>query len=209
MKIKLTDIPVFYVNLDSRTDLRERMESMFSRLGFTNTHRSPGVVVPDKPVCVGIAEAYAKCFELVESLSGGGPFLMFDDDAVPTDDFCSELEVPDDFDAVYVGISRYGRRHSDGCCAIDLVEANYISDSMAKINSMLSSHAILYAGINKPYVKTIRSYLPDAIREKIHCDILFTTAQTDHRVYALTNPMFYQTSSEQHTRLKLTDFIAR
>jgi hypothetical protein len=209
MKINLREIPAFYVNLDSRIDLRERMESTLSRLGFSKIYRSPGVVVPDAPVCVGIAHAYKNAFDLAESVSNGGPFLMFDDDALPTDAFTADIEVPNDFDAVYLGISRYGRRHSDGCCAIDLVEATYISDTMAKINSMLSSHAILYAGINNPYTQKVRDRLLPAIREKIHCDIEMARSQPDHQVYAFVDPLFYQTSQEWPTRLKLTDFVPR
>lgn len=61
--------------MDRRVDLKERMESMFSRLGFTNTYRSPGVVVPDEPVCVGIAYAFKNAFDLAQTVSGGGSVL--------------------------------------------------------------------------------------------------------------------------------------
>ena len=206
MLINLTTIPTVYINMDRRVDLRERMESMFSRLGFTNTHRSPGVVVPDEPVCVGIAYAFKNAFDLAQTVSGGGPFLMLEDDVVPRSSFSANIEVPDDFDAVYLGISSWGLM--DGIPG-PYTSVTYLSDTIARVHTMLSGHAILYAGSDRTYTKTVHGLMDVAAKAKTYQDIEFAKTMPHHNVYAFVDPLFFQTSSTEPTNLKLTDFAPR
>lgn len=206
VKVTLTNIPTVYINMDARTDLRERMESMFSRLGFTNVHRSPGVVVPDAPVCVGISYAFKNAFDLARSVSNGGPFLMLEDDVIPRQSFAADIEVPDDFDAVYLGISSWGLR--DGVPG-PYTSATYVSDTLARLHTMLSGHAILYAGSDKEYTKTVHGLMDASAQAKTYQDIEFAKTMPHYNVYAFVDPVFYQTSQAEPTNLKLTDFVAR
>lgn len=200
MKINLTEIPVVYINLDRDTEKRSNMEKLFSDHGFKNTHRSPGVIVPHEHVCVGISYAFRNAFQLAFSVSDGGPFLMVEDDLVTRESFRTEIELPDDFDACYLGISTWARVNgiSGPYLRGDFLEEN---SELLRIYNMLSGHAILYSG--NEYSKVVHSKMTKAIMNKTYQDIEFAETMGDFNVYAFADPFFYQTSSKEVTDLSI------
>lgn len=200
MKLNLTELPVVYINLDKDTHKRKNMEKIFSDHGFTNVHRSPGVIVPNEHVCVGISHAFRDAFELAFSVSDGGPFLMFEDDLEIRPCFRTEIEVPDNFDACYLGISTWARVNG---ISGPYLQGEFIENypELIKIYNMLSGHAILYSGTE--YSKVIHAKMTKAIQEKTYQDIEFAETMGDYNVYAFTDPLFYQSSSENVTNVML------
>lgn len=47
MKLKLTDLPVVYINLDEQTDRKKTLEENLKGLGFKNIIRVSGFKDPD------------------------------------------------------------------------------------------------------------------------------------------------------------------
>ena len=47
MKLKLTDLPVVYINLDEQTDRKQTLEENLKGLGFKNIIRVSGFKDPD------------------------------------------------------------------------------------------------------------------------------------------------------------------
>ena len=141
MKLKLTDIPVVYINLDEATEKGERVQKSLEELGFKNIIRfSAHKETIGKKGCA-ISHVYA--LEEVEP-----PFLLIEDDCLPKD-FVDEIEFPDDADAVYLGISSWGRMNShSGPCVQHREVEGY--PHLVRIYNMLSTHAILY--LNPDYI---------------------------------------------------------
>ena len=201
MKLNLTELPVVYINLDRDTQKRQNMEKIFDDHGFKNVHRSPGVIVSNEHVCVGISHAFRNAFELAFSISDDGPFLMFEDDLVMRPTFRTEIDVPDDYDACYLGISTWAR--INGISGPYLRGSNVDDRSdLIRIHNMLSGHAILYGG--NEYSKVIHAKMTKAIQDKTYQDIEFAETMGNYNVYAFTDPLFYQSSSENVTNLTLS-----
>ena len=194
MKLKLTELPVVYINLDDQPLRRELMEENLEKLGFKNVIRVSAFKDPIGKR--GCAYSHALALEEVDS-----PFIVLEDDCLPLN-FVDEIEIPDEADAVYLGISSWGRMnsHSGPCVQWDKVEGY---DDLVRIYNMVSAHAILY--INPDYVDLCKRIAYHGYLISDHHDIGFADVQKYYDVYAFDEPMFYQTSSNG-TDGKLTDY---
>jgi len=194
MKLKLTELPVVYINLDDQPLRRELMEENLNKLGFKNIIRVSAFKDPIGKR--GCAYSHALALEEVDS-----PFIVLEDDCLPLN-FVDEIEIPDEADAVYLGISSWGRMnsHSGPCVQWDKVEGY---DDLVRIYNMVSAHAILY--INPDYVDLCKRIAYHGYLISDHHDIGFADVQKYYDVYAFDEPMFYQTSSNG-TDGKLTDY---
>ena len=101
MKLDLRDIPVYYINLDSAVDRREAMEEMTKKLGFKNVTRVEAIKHPRGSIGSGGSH------DLILSIHKP-PFIILEDDckALSVDTL---VDIPDDADAFYLGISSWGR----------------------------------------------------------------------------------------------------
>ncbi len=184
MKLKLTDIPVVYINLDEATEKGERVQKSLEQLGFKNIIRfSAHKETIGKKGCA-ISHVYA--LEEVEP-----PFLLIEDDCLPKE-FVDEIEFPDDADAVYLGISSWGRMNSHSGPFVQYREVEE-HPHLLRIYNMLSTHAILY--LNSDYIDLCRRIAYQSYLIADHLDIGFAEVQRYYDIYAYDNPLFYQTSS--------------
>ena len=183
MKYKLTDIPVIYINLDEQTERKERIENSLKELGFKNIIRLSAYKDPDSKR--GCAYSHALALEEIEA-----PFILLEDDCLPLND------------AVYLGISSWGRMnsHSGPCVQWDNVD-NY--PDIVRIYNMLSAHAIFY--INSDYVDLCKRISYNGYLISDHHDIGFAEVQRYYDIYAFDSPLFYQTSSNG-TNQKLSTY---
>lgn len=114
--------------------------------------------------------------------------------------FIDEIEIPDDTDALYLGVSSWGRMngHSGPCVQWEYAEeisstGGKIRTDLVRVWNMLAAHAILY--LNPDYVDICKRIAYHGYLISDHHDIGFADIQKYYDVYAFDNPMFYQTSS--------------
>ena len=187
MNLDLRDIPVLYINMDKDVGKRERIENHIDRLGFKTKIRVPGVVHRDGPLAGCALAQYNALYEV------DPPFIILEDDATPFD-YNPIISIPDDADALYLGISSWGRMNSHSG---PFVQWEYyfkeVDINLLRVYNMLSTHAILY--LNLEYISVCKkiAYHHHEINE--HVDIGFTDIQKYYNVYAFNQPLFYQTSS--------------
>ena len=184
MKFKLADIPVIYINLDEQTERKKRIENSLNELGFKNIIRLSAYKDPNSKR--GCAYSHALALEEIQP-----PFILLEDDCLPLN-FLDEIEVPEDADAVYLGISSWGRMnsHSGPCVQWNTVD-NY--PDLIRVHNMLGAHAILY--INSDYVDLCKRISYNGYLISDHHDIGFAEVQRYYDIYAFDSPLFYQTSS--------------
>lgn len=184
MKIKLTDIPVVYINLDEQLERKENLEKHLNNLGFKNIIRVSAY--KDSIGKRGCAYSHAIALEEIDP-----PFILLEDDCVPLN-FVDDIDIPDDSDAVYLGISSWGRMnsHSGPCVQYDEVEGY---PDLLQVYNMVGAHAILY--INPDYIDLCKRIAYHGYLIADHHDIGFAEIQKYYDVYAFNSPMFYQTSS--------------
>ena len=187
MNLDLRDIPVVYINMDKDVDKRKRIENHIDQLGFKTKIRVPGVVHQDGPLA-GCALAQYNALNEIDP-----PFIILEDDATPFE-YDPIISIPDDTDALYLGISSWGRMNSHSG---PFVQWEYyfkeVDINLLIVYNMLSTHAILY--LNPEYISVCKkiAYHHHEINE--HVDIGFTDVQKYYNVYAFNQPLFYQTSS--------------
>ena len=197
MNLDLREIPVVYINMDKDVDKRERIENHIDRLGFKTKIRVPGVVHEDG-ARAGCALAQYNALHEIDP-----PFIILEDDATPFD-YNPIISIPDDTDALYLGISSWGRMNSHSG---PFVQWDYyfkeVDINLLRVYNMLGTHAILY--LNSEYISVCEKIAYHQLNINEHVDIGFTDVQKYYNVYAFNQPLFYQTSSNG-TNQKLSSY---
>jgi hypothetical protein len=194
MKLDLRNIPIFWINSEFATDRREKMIQLFERCGFKNHTRIEAITHENK--IIGCALSHSRILGSIDSQKEIIPyFVVMEDDIQETSDLKMEIEIPDDFDAFYLGTS-YWANSLDRSKMSLMTRSTYkqfISDSIYRISHMTSLHAVLYK--NGEYNKTagieILNYLQNP-NGNLHCDVVTAELQSKFNVYAVDTPYFYQ-----------------
>lgn len=184
MKIKLTDIPAYYINLESQVDRGKQTHELLKNLHFKEIRRAPGFRHEKHAVGVGLAHQ-----NVLDSLKKqSNPFIVFEDDIAVTH-LDHIIEVPDDADAIYLGVSKMG---VVGDTHKELIIADRVDgyDGLYRIYNMLAAHAVLY--INQDYVKSLAEETRRYVDLGKPVDIAMAKHMSKGKVYALDRPMFIQ-----------------
>jgi len=204
MKINLLKIPVFYINMAKDIHKKEYMENRLKKFGFKNINRIDAV--EDKQNGrVGLSKSQLKALSQVPA-----PFIILEDDADPKN-IVSEIEIPDDAHAVYLGNSQWGFMQSHAGFYLKYKKVENMPN-IYRIYNMLSSHAILY--LDQEYVemckKTTRYCAYDY---PMPMDVPFAMLQRFFNVYCLDKPAFIQkdyagkmSAAPQYTRGQLSQY---
>ena len=182
MNLDLRKITALYINLLQDTGRNNDMKKLFKTCGFESHYRIDAEYTPNS--LAGCSLSHHNALNEVEP-----PFILFEDDCV-VKNFKPIIEIPDDADAVYLGISSWGRMNSHSG---PFVQYEDLGDGLLRIYNMLSAHAILY--LNQEYVSWCSRISEQATSIADHQDIGFAEIQRYFNVYAFDDPMFYQSSS--------------
>lgn len=186
MKINLLDIPVFYINTKNAEEKDKKTRAMLEGLGFKNINRFEGVYIKEPKV--GCAVSHNSLLEKI--LDTEHPVLILEDD-VEIFQFNAEIEVPDNSDAIYLGLSKYGiDLNSPNQNVVSKTKYDIIDKNICKLHNMLSAHAVLL--INKEYKYSIYSDIKKQIEIKDNQDKARARSMAKFNVYGLRKPMFYQ-----------------
>ena len=184
--LDLREIPFYYINLDDAVERRNNTESQLKELGIKNITRFPAI--RHSYGAAGTPRSMQKALEIAQN---GEPFVLMEDD-VAVKRFDPIIEIPDNADAFYLGISGWGRMNSHSG---PFVQWERISDNILRTYNMLSGHAVMY--ITDEYINLAKKICYHAgYNIEDHVDIGFAEVQRWHNVYALDDPYFYQTSSD-------------
>jgi len=195
MKLDLREIPAIYMNLTAHVDKNQNMQNILKECGFNNIIRIEGVLDKDNPVA-GCSKAHYEGLSEIDP-----PFILFEDDCM-VKNFRAEIEVPDNADAVYLGVSSWGRMNGHSG---PYVQYEQVDGELYRVYNMLGGHSILY--LTPDYVDMCKriSYHAGYII-KNYQDIGFAEVQRWFNVYAFDEPFFYQTSGYHGTVNALTSY---
>lgn len=190
MKIDLRKIKTFYINLDKDTIRNESMQQLVSDFGFTNAERSAGEYRAGDPLS-GCAASHFNILSTNKTKT-----IILEDDCVLKRN-TPVIEVPDDADAIYLGLSEWGYfRDVSKRENFTFIQHNEYKN-VYKVNGMLATHAILY--LNKDYMKMCEIVSKFSADNSVHVDQGFARIQRYFNVYALAEPIFYQSSNTEAT----------
>jgi len=179
------------ISLADAADRRAHMTRLCGKLGL-NWRWLEAVKCSPGPIGCGLSHIAA-----LTTAQPDGPLLLLEDDIEPTEHFQSEVTIPDDADALYIGTSHYGGleayRFRPSLAAI---AAEHRSTGLLRIHSMMSAHAILY--LTDRDRRAAADAIVSAIAvERSPPDQGLAAIQTHYSVYALHQPMLYQSAAFQ------------
>lgn len=194
MKIDLRNFPTFYINMDKHKDRNVDMIQLGKDVGFKEYSRLPGVAMPKKPMA-GCAKSH---YNILQNMNE--PTIILEDDCVIKNDSYI-IEIPDDADALYLGLSGWGFLNSQSKLNNLEYERHEKFQGIYKINGMLATHAILY--ISPEYIDLARKIAKWSGDNNQHIDQGFALVQKYFNIYALKKPVFYQHSNMAATNIML------
>ena len=115
------------------------------------------------------------------------PFVILEDDVKKFDEFPLEIEIPDDTDILYIGLSSCGMNKSK-CCYT--VSSKNINDNIIRVYNMLASHGIIVCSIRG--LLSLQKCMFESYFKNIAWDIYTAQLQPYLNVYALKKPLVYQ-----------------
>lgn len=191
MIIDLRNVPIAYINLKEHEQNKIDIENLLKSKGMFNCFRVPGIRVSGyegdnygQPIAhymgVGLAQIGA-----MKTIEGALPAVVLEDDVDISEHFDPILEIADDVDAVYLGVS----------CAGNAYGYN-LKNGFAKIFNVLAAHAILY--ISQKFTRAcIETAKQSIIDEGMPFDIRQSLLLNNFNVITPINPYFYQSNNKQ------------
>jgi hypothetical protein len=176
IKLKLLEIPAFYINLPHQPERKEKVEDQLLYWGHKNFNRLDGIYPSNKDEWPwrGQSNAYTNACS-----QQSAPFIVFEDDILLNNPI-TEIEVPTDADAIYLG----------GCCSLidgPIYEAEETDNpNLVKIKKVLSNHAILYLS------NDLVSEYKEALKEDKRADLVMVALSEKYNFYAVQPVIFYQ-----------------
>lgn len=185
MKIDLREIPVVWINLDSATKNAESMTKNLSRHGFQKIHRKSACVIPAPEGTIPSNAHYVGCaqshIDILDDTSYSTPLLILEDDAEFSSAFTPIIEIPDDTDGIYLGISSGNVNYQT-----KRYDENYL-----RIGGILATHAILYVTDQYRHIMSgVAKYCIHQMKQP--WDVGASAMQYQNKVYTPNIPFFYQ-----------------
>lgn len=189
MIIDIPSVKTYYINMDNKIERRQQTEKLLSSLKFTNYHRYAAKTGENAIHGCGLSH-----IDILRSNQVTVPFLILEDDVSTCKDYISNIEVPDDADAIYLGYSMWGydgERAKKFSRMETPTSYEKITDNIYKISNMLSTHAILYC--SERYCIATADIMETVWKqEKWHCDYACALIQREFNIYAPAKPYFFQ-----------------
>jgi hypothetical protein len=188
MIIDLREIPVVWINLDSATKNAEMMEERLSKHGFKHTFRKSARVIPAPEGTIHSNAHYVGCaqshIDILDDSSYGTPLLILEDDAEFSPAFEPIIDIPDDSDGIYLGVSTGNRNY----------QTKRFNEKYLKIGGILATHAILY--VKNEFRELMSAVAKHCINDlKQPWDIGASSIQFQTKVYTPNKPFFYQSDN--------------
>jgi hypothetical protein len=208
MIIDFKGIDSYFINLDKDTEKAESAYLAMKNCGIKNIQRYPATQFD--PARTGLAITFKSFFKEISDHQE--PVLVCEDDIKLNPKFNLErFEVPDDADALYVGISSCGiethinpylNKNSPGYSEKrnlfdKRIKAVRVNSDIYRIYNMLNAHGVIM--INNEYTKFLEKSIQIAIDSGGHQDQVRAYTMPYWNVYALNIPMFFQDNKNRPT----------
>lgn len=189
MILDLKTIKKVYINLDRDVERKNRFKNTLKELQYTNYKRFSGRLLPIiGDFNHGCSQSH---HDLMAQYHNNLPLFLLEDDAKNTiwyDEYVKDgkIEVPDDADVIYMGMSTAGSWEKLG---VDFY-CEKLNDKWIKLKHCLGTHAMIFLNdsIHK-FIENSRS----TIERKIPLDIGYAKEIIPYlKIYAPKKSLFYQ-----------------
>jgi hypothetical protein len=193
------NFPVYYMNMPEDFERGELLERRLRASGFNDIRRVETERNDIKAQGVALAHHKALSFALKNY---SGPFIVLEDDVEFFRPIPKKVPIPQGADAVYLGISSWGLKNGKGGLNIAVERRN---EGLYRVYNMLAAHAIMYT--SEEYVRFLLKGIELFVGIPTNQDKMRAETMKYWNVYALGNPLFYQSGKyEKHTRFTLPGY---
>lgn len=134
------------------------------------------------------------------------PFVIFEDDVKKNREFPSTIDIPDNTDILYIGLSDFGFNSKKQTHDFNVYFKN-INKNLVKVYNMLSMHGIIICSLRG--MLSLQKCLVEDFCKNRATDISISQLQPYLNIYALKNPLVYQYGKiggiEYQTKIDLLD----
>ena len=195
MDIILQNMPAYFINMRIEGAKRKRTEEVLAESGFTQVEWIDGVRARTRTLGCALAHKNALDHALERNVF---PCLIVEDDIVLSKRY-DKLSLPDDIDALYLGLSEYGLHGGRGVRRHAVERAGR---GLYRLYNMLAAHAIVY--FNREYVEYLLRVNKIFVDMGTNQDKGRAETMKYWNVYGLEKPMFYQDGKyETFTNIEL------
>ena len=206
VKLDLTKIKTVVINLDSQPERLVEMDKLLGSIGISYDRFS---AVSNKTTTgTQTLEGFMCCAKshhnVVSNLTV--PTMVLEDDLCKTtfygDDIPTVLEVPEEADAIYLGVSNWAYVHPVRQRGFhNQTVATRYCEGWKRVYNMLAAHAIIY--LKEDFVKEVIKQQKQCIEEGVHWDLGMASIHRDFVVLTPDAPLFYQKDLPQYTNFIL------
>lgn len=186
--LKVTTLPTFFINLDEEQERRSSMEKLLKKCGFVNVQRFPAHKAGNR---VGCSMSHS---DLLKDIINNNiyPCLILEDD-LEVFDFRSIINVPENYDAMYVGLSKYGYSKDQNDPHRRSLKIKEKNNNYHRVQNMLARHAIIHNSpeYDKESVDLMQKFISSP-EEYVAGDATLSVLHPEYKVYAQNIPLFYQ-----------------
>ena len=201
-KIELSECEIVVISLATQ---KERQGVVSGRLTGAGLPHRILHAVECKPAYIGCGLSHIKALRAWDTKR---PLLVLEDDVARTSAFRPSVECPSDADAVYLGASAYGIVAERNLLPVfQAVIAEQAAPGIVRVHNMLAAHAILHLTDRWKHA-AIEGMMHAMIDRDLTPDQGLANIQSDFRVYASQQPLFYQSADLQKPELADTQVEA-
>lgn len=204
--LDLKKIKTVLINLDHQP---ERIVEMNEVLGSMDISYDRFSAISNKTTTGTTSfEGFMACakshLEVVSNLTV--PTMVLEDDLRKTsfygDNIPTVLEVPEEADAVYLGVSNWGYVHPIRQRSfLNQTVATQYCEGWKRVYNMLAAHAIIY--LKEDFVEEVIKQQKQCIEERVPWDMGMASIHRDFVVLTPDAPLFYQKDLPQYTNFIL------
>ena len=209
MKILLKDIKYYFLTCDTNGLRKQHMVDTFKEYDITEVNPILNIG-RNKSGATGFSKMIDLALRNQDRTRPFQPFVMFEDDISKYRDFPESLDLPDDSDIVFIGLSVNGTDNNDMIWGWNNLYMYEVTSDIVRIHNMLSTHGIVICSASGALAIQkcmMESYMSDKV-----CDRYTALIQPYYNVYALKKPLVYQDAhfngAEDTTKYELSTIIS-
>ena len=189
MKIDLDNIKCYFLTCNELK--KQNIKNEFSKYNLVEVNPIMGISKFRSGV-TGFLRIINKSIQKQKEKNTFEPFIILEDDVKKYRDFPNELEIPDDSDILYIGLSKWGITTNPNQGVEGSVKYTSINKDIVKIYNMLSTHGMLICSIQGLFI--LQQCLMEDYMYDRHYDLSICQIQPYYNIYALKKPLVYQSS---------------
>lgn len=189
MKINLDNIKCYFLTCNELK--KQSIKNEFSKYNLVEVNPIMGISKFRSGV-TGFLRIINKSIQKQKEKNTFEPFIILEDDVKKYRDFPNELEIPDDSDILYIGLSDWGIKSNKNIGEPGVVKYTIINNDIIKIYNMLATHGLLICSIQGLFI--LQQCLMEDYMYDRHYDLSICQIQPYYNIYALKKPLVYQGS---------------